>query len=101
MTHQSSTPGVDYTDPERATMFGSLPVLKYYVSNGSKGSLARVGVSRWDYLSATEPGLEWLEALTTHVAQFSCHCPMSLSNVTVLVARARALPCDRADDLAP
>ena len=37
MSHQTSTPGVDYTDPARETVFRNLPVLKYYASNGSKG----------------------------------------------------------------
>ena len=37
MSHQGSTPGVDYTDPARETVFRNLPVLKYYASNGSKG----------------------------------------------------------------
>lgn len=37
MTHQGSTPGVDYTDPQLMTIFRTFPVLKYYVSNGTKG----------------------------------------------------------------
>lgn len=28
---------MDYTDPERANIFRNLPVLKYYVTNWSKG----------------------------------------------------------------
>lgn len=37
MTHQVVAPGVDYNDPALVSIFRSLPVLKYYVANGSKG----------------------------------------------------------------